>query len=113
MRRISAALASDFPSAFADLVQDRQRARATRGQLQHIERQAFGLLGRAASLRLRGALLERRQMTTRLARPEARDVKLTAARAGAGRCRRRTDVDAAVRLTEEHVLGTYRADTSP
>jgi hypothetical protein len=23
------------------------------------------------------------------------------------------DVDAAVRLTEEHVLGTYRADTSP
>lgn len=50
-------------------------------EFQHVERQAFGLCGIAAGLRLRGALLEQRQMTARLAGAKAREVELTAMRA--------------------------------
>jgi hypothetical protein len=71
-----------FSLGLPDLVQDRKGAGATGGQLQHIERQTFGFLGSAAALRLHGAILERRQVTARLACAEACEVQLAAARAG-------------------------------
>ena len=58
-----------FSLSLADLVQDRKRASTTGSQLQHIERQALGLLRVPRAVGLRGALLQRHQVTAGLACP--------------------------------------------